>query len=48
MTGKSLRERLAADYGIKVPSTGNRWPVDPVTVREELARRSTVDIDIDE
>jgi DNA segregation ATPase FtsK/SpoIIIE, S-DNA-T family len=39
MTGKSLRTELA-DLGIKVASTGNRWPVDPVTVREVLARRA--------
>ena len=31
LTGKALRERLAAEYGIKVPSTGNRYPLDPAT-----------------
>ncbi len=45
MTGKSLREILRRDYGIKVASTGNRWPVDPVLVRLELGRRSTSDLD---
>jgi DNA segregation ATPase FtsK/SpoIIIE, S-DNA-T family len=45
LTGKALRERLAGDYGIKVPSTGNVWPVDPVTVREQLAGRATADLD---
>jgi len=44
MTGKSLRDELAK-LGIKVPSTGNRWPVDPVTVRKVLARRATADLD---
>ncbi|WP_163554573.1 hypothetical protein, partial [Candidatus Frankia alpina] len=44
MTGTGLVKLLAAE-GIKVPSTGNRWPLDPVTVREEIARRSTVDLD---
>lgn len=45
MTGKSLRDELAADHGIKVPSTGNRYPVDPVTVRSKLAERATADLD---
>lgn len=39
LTGKALRERLASEYGVKVASTGNRWPVDPRAVREALARR---------
>lgn len=45
LTGKALREVLAAEYGIKVPSTGNRWPLDPVTVRDALAARATADLD---
>ncbi|WP_199441701.1 cell division protein FtsK [Umezawaea beigongshangensis] len=44
MTGKSLRDELAA-LGVKVPSTGNKYPVDPVTVRDALARRATADLD---
>ncbi|WP_211178160.1 cell division protein FtsK [Pseudonocardia acidicola] len=47
LTGKALRARLAAEYGVKVPSTGNRWPLDPVTVRDTLARRATADLDDD-
>jgi S-DNA-T family DNA segregation ATPase FtsK/SpoIIIE len=39
LTGKALRETLAADHGIKVPSTGNRYPIDPTTVREAIVRR---------
>ncbi|HMH76862.1 MAG TPA: hypothetical protein VK547_09580 [Candidatus Udaeobacter sp.] len=39
LKGTTLRERLAEDYGIKVPSTGNRWPLDPAAVREAIARR---------
>jgi S-DNA-T family DNA segregation ATPase FtsK/SpoIIIE len=45
LTGKSLRERLSSEFGIKVPSTGNKWPIDPVTVRDALAARETVDLD---
>lgn len=37
LNGKTLRQRLADEYGIKVPSTGNRWPVDQLTVRDTLA-----------
>ena len=46
LTGKALRDQLA-ELGIKVPSTGNRWPLDPVTVRDTLARRATTDLDDD-
>ena len=44
MTGKSLREALAQE-GVKVPTTGNRYPVDPSTVRQALARRATTNRD---
>lgn len=44
MTGKSLRIELAK-RGVKVPSTNNRWPVDPVAIRRALATRSTEDLD---
>lgn len=44
MTGKSLRIELAK-RGVKVSSTGNVWPVDPVVVRRALATRSTEDLD---
>jgi S-DNA-T family DNA segregation ATPase FtsK/SpoIIIE len=39
LTGKALRELLEAEHGIKVPSTGNRYPIDPVTVRNAIVRR---------
>ena len=45
LSGKALREALARDHGIKVASTGNRWPLDPAAVRAVLARRATVDLD---
>ena len=45
LTGKALREQLAAEYGVKVPSTGNRWPVDPGAIRTALAAHSTADLD---
>jgi len=48
LTGKGLCARLASEYGVKVPSTGNKFPVDPVTVREALARLATADLDDDD
>jgi DNA segregation ATPase FtsK/SpoIIIE, S-DNA-T family len=36
-----------ATAGVKVPSTGNKWPIDPVTVRDALARHATADLDCD-
>lgn len=44
MTVAKLVQRLAEE-GVKVPSTGNRWPLDPATVRAALARRATADLD---
>lgn len=46
LTGVELRTQLA-QLGVKVPATGNRWPLDPVTVRAALARRATADLDDD-
>ncbi len=48
LTGKALRERLRDVYGVKVASTGNRWPIDPAAVRAALAKRSTADLDDEE
>ncbi|MEV0291003.1 cell division protein FtsK [Kribbella sp. NPDC050820] len=39
LTGKALRELLDREHGIKVPSTGNRYPLDPTTVRDAIVRR---------
>jgi S-DNA-T family DNA segregation ATPase FtsK/SpoIIIE len=41
LSGARLRQLLERQYGIKVPSTGNRYPVDPATVRARLAERAT-------
>jgi S-DNA-T family DNA segregation ATPase FtsK/SpoIIIE len=45
LTGTKLVARLADEYGVKVPSTNNRWLIDPATVREALARLATADLD---
>ena len=43
MSGTRLREILEREYGIKVPSTSNRFPIDPVTIRSRLAERAAAD-----
>ena len=40
LTGVKLREILEREYGIKVASTGNRYPVDPRKVRARIAQRA--------
>jgi S-DNA-T family DNA segregation ATPase FtsK/SpoIIIE len=40
LNGTRLREILAHEHGIKVPSTGNRFPLDPGTIRAQLAHRA--------
>lgn len=47
LSGKQLRAELT-QLGIKVPSTGNKYRLDPDTVRSELARRATADLDEDD
>ena len=42
LSGKALREQLAA-LGVKVASTGNRFPVDPAEIRKALAIRPVED-----
>jgi S-DNA-T family DNA segregation ATPase FtsK/SpoIIIE len=45
LTGVKLREVLKGEYGIKVASTGNRYPIDPCKIRACIARRPTDDLD---
>ena len=42
LSGKALRQQLEAE-GVKIPSTGNRYPVSPDLIREALAKRSDDD-----
>jgi S-DNA-T family DNA segregation ATPase FtsK/SpoIIIE len=44
LTGKQLCADLAA-VGVKVPSSKNVWPVDPVTIRKAFADQATADLD---
>ncbi len=41
LNGTRLRQVLDKQHGIKVPSTGNRYPLDPVAVRTRLTERAT-------
>ena len=45
LKGVTLREMLAEEFGIKVPSTGNRWPLDPESAREARRRRGAAGAD---
>lgn len=47
LTGKQVVSQLRDRYEVKVPSTGNRYLVDPVTVRSAAARLATADLDDD-
>jgi hypothetical protein len=38
LNGLSLRTQLDKKYGVNVASTGNRHPIDPVAIREALAK----------
>ena len=42
ITGVQVREQLGA-LGVKVPATGNRYPVDPAEIRKALALRPIED-----
>jgi S-DNA-T family DNA segregation ATPase FtsK/SpoIIIE len=44
LNGKALVAQLAQE-GVKVPATGNRWPVRPEAVRTALSQRATADLD---
>lgn len=39
LTGKALVKILATEHGVKVPSTGNKFPLNPATVRDAIVLR---------
>lgn len=47
LTGVALREQLAG-LGVRVPSTGNKWPVSPELIRRALAAGDSDDEEGDE
>ena len=42
INGLQIRRYLEAEHGVKVPTTGRRYPVDPAAIREAIARRDAV------
>jgi S-DNA-T family DNA segregation ATPase FtsK/SpoIIIE len=48
LTGTEVRARLQHEYGITVPSTKNLYPIDPVTIRQHIARRDNDDVNADD
>jgi DNA segregation ATPase FtsK/SpoIIIE, S-DNA-T family len=46
ITGLDIRRYLHAEHGIKVATTGHKYPVDPAAIRDAIARR-TVTEDLD-
>jgi S-DNA-T family DNA segregation ATPase FtsK/SpoIIIE len=39
INGLGIRAYLADEHGIKVATTGHKYPVDPAAIREAIARR---------
>jgi S-DNA-T family DNA segregation ATPase FtsK/SpoIIIE len=39
INGPQIRNYLDTEHGIKVPTTGRRYPVDPAAIRDAIARR---------
>jgi S-DNA-T family DNA segregation ATPase FtsK/SpoIIIE len=45
MTGVKLREVLEREYAVKVPSTGNRYPIDAQAIHAAIAERDRAEPD---
>ena len=43
ITGLDIRRYLQAEHGVKVPTTGHKYPVDPAAIREAVTRRMVTD-----
>jgi DNA segregation ATPase FtsK/SpoIIIE, S-DNA-T family len=39
ITGLEIRRYLETEHGVKVATTGRRYPVDPAAIRDAIARR---------
>jgi DNA segregation ATPase FtsK/SpoIIIE, S-DNA-T family len=39
INGLDIRRYLAAEHGVKVATTGRKYPVDPAAIRDAIARR---------
>ena len=43
INGLDIRRYLAAEHGVKVATTGRKYPVDPAAIRDAIARRDASD-----
>ena len=41
INGPQIRRYLDTEHGLKVPTTGRRYPVDPAAIRDAITRRDT-------
>jgi S-DNA-T family DNA segregation ATPase FtsK/SpoIIIE len=41
INGPQIRRYLDTEHGVKVPTTGRRYPVDPAAIRDAVTRRNT-------
>jgi S-DNA-T family DNA segregation ATPase FtsK/SpoIIIE len=41
INGLEIRRYLQIEHGVKVATTGHKYPVDPAAVRDAIARRET-------
>jgi len=41
INGQQIRHYLDAEHGVKVATTGHKYPVDPATIRDAITRRNT-------
>ena len=41
INGLEIRRYLHTEHGVKVATTGHKYPVDPAAVRDAIARRDT-------
>jgi len=43
INGLDIRRYLAAEHGVKVATTGHKYPVDPAAIRDAITRRASRD-----
>jgi DNA segregation ATPase FtsK/SpoIIIE, S-DNA-T family len=43
INGPQIRRYLDTEHGLKVPTTGRRYPVDPAAIRDAIIRRDAAD-----
>ena len=41
ITGLQIRHYLDTEHGVKVDTTGHKYPVDPAAIRDAFTRRDT-------